>query len=194
MAPPAYLRSIAAFAAAHSMPYKPPRISKQRLTFFERGWTDFPLGWLPLDLLTRLSACLVAIVASEREFLLPPRRITDPSIFGSKATSLYDPETLQTASRSDLEHFLRSEEDDLLCIIFTAPARKANPYLHRELLRFAIRRLGQIYGECKKRWTAKEARAMMLAQAERLWADWLYCRQLLLLLAAPRVAQREAGD
>ncbi len=77
----------------------------------------------------------------------------------------------------------------MLGILLTAPSRKANPSLHRELLFFAIERLGQVYSECKKRWTAKAARALVLAQAEQLWAEWQHCCKLLLVFALPPRAQ-----
>ncbi len=80
--------------AATPRPYQPPRTSKQRLTLFERTWRGFPLGWLPLDLLARLSTCLVALAASERAFVLPPRLKPNQNPLPHRYTLLYDLDTL----------------------------------------------------------------------------------------------------
>jgi hypothetical protein len=181
MVPPTLLHPSRVPITARPWYYQLPRTSKQRLTFFERGWTDFPLGVLPLALLARLSRYLVALAVSLRACHLPPFYLGDQSPLVNRASLRYGLDSLQTASRSDLEGYLRKEAEDLLCIMLSAPLRKTNPHLHRELLLSAMRRLGQVYGVCKKRWTAREARAMVLAQAERLWVEWQHCYHLLLL-------------
>ncbi len=175
-------------AAASSVPtFRPPKTSKQKLLLFERPWSNFPLGGLPLDLLTHVSRRLVAFFTFLRSLDLPTlspasrsERRYEATYFG--AWSRLD--HLQIASYRDLEGIVFKELSTLLVLLVLAPPRRANPSLHRRALFDTMRRLGQVYQICKQRWTAREARAMVLEQMERVCQAWLR-GQMLLLLAAP---------
>jgi hypothetical protein len=153
--------------------------------------SDFPLGWLPLDLLRALSRSLCATLAFGQAHDLPPHHMTAEDSHPAWDTSpalLLNLGWLSDLPRRDLEDLALIEVERLLRLMRTAMGTLE--HIQRDALLSTLYRLGQVYAVCKTRWGAKEARALVQAQANRLWESAQQVYELL-TLAGPIMAKHQ---
>ncbi len=161
-------------------PLKPIKTFARPVDLFERTWLGFPKGLLPIPLLFALSKKLCAIAAFEREYDQPYHTLCgDESapVWFTAPGLLYDLEWVKASDAYDMRFLLSLEMERLLR--FMRPRKTATDQQGQFAILGTVRRLGQLYSVCKRIWKAKQARQMLLEEAERLWQSALNVQKLL---------------
>jgi hypothetical protein len=175
-----FLVAQARAARKRGQPARPLKTFIRPVDLFERTWQGFPQGLLPIPLLFAVSKKLCAIVAFERDYDQPYHTLCgDESapVWNSAPALLYDVELVKSYDEHTVRFLLRSELERLLR--FMRPRKTATDWSCQFAILGTLRRLGQLYIACKRVWRAKQAQAMLLEEAERLWQAALNVQQLL---------------